>query len=441
MRNSHASARIQTSSFRLRAAFAVAAFAALAACAPAATYYVSPTGSDSNVGTIDKPFANLYRATSKTLPGDVVYLRGGTYAFTCPQTVQGTGSSLAQLTVSSYPGETAVLDFSGSTAGRDGLQIAGKYVTVMNLTVQNSPKSNVSAWGASYVKIKNIKSTGSWAAGILVGATNPGGAHDIEVSGCDVSNCVRVNAGLSASQWQPGIQTYQCDAVTVANNNVHQNYGEGIGFCTTTGSKVTGNQVWDNFSVNIYLDNVDSVSVTSNFVYGTGDTRFFRGTRGASGISLCVEGVTNPIGLRNVEISNNTITNCFAGIWYSGFGLGGGLQNCNISRNTIYKTTGGALLWIDADTRHVGNLIQGNVFQQAGSNGLCTISSTTGLGLGNNCWYGGNAGLGVQATDLLTNPLLLRPGSYSLADYMLSETSPCISKGIGTVQATSSTSI
>lgn len=393
------------------------------------------------MGSIDKPFASMYRATSKTLPGDVVYLRGGTYMFTAPQTIQGNGSSAAWLSVSSYPGETAVLDFSGSTAGRDGLQVAGKYVNVMNLTVQNSPKANISTWGTSYVAIKNIKSTGSMAAGILVGATNPSGAHDIEVSNCEVTNCVRVNASLTSSQWQPAIQTYQVDAVTVANNNVHQNFGEGIGFCTTTGSKITGNQVSDNFSVNVYLDNVDSVTVSSNFIYGTGDTRYYRGTRGASGISMAVEGVLNPIGLRNSEISNNTIANCFAGIWYSSFGLGGGLQNFNISRNTIYKTTGGPLLWVDADSHHLGNMIQGNIFQQSGSCALSTISSVSGLGLGNNCWYGGNAGLAAQPGDLLTNPLLLSPGTFTVSGYALSGASPCIAKGIGTVQSDQSTGI
>ncbi len=410
---------------------ALAVLGALSVSSQAATYFVAPTGSDSNVGTMAKPFASLYRATSRTVPGDVVYLRGGTYKFNVPQTIQGTGNSISRLNVLSYPGERAILDFSTSTAGKDGLQVAGKYVNISNITVQNAPKANISVWGATYVSVKNVKSTGSFAAGILVGATAPGGAHHVEVSGCEVTNCVKVNTSLVSKTWQPAIQIYQANNVTVTSNSVHQNFGEGIGFCTATDSLIQGNTVSDSFSVNIYLDNVDNVDVLGNFAYTTSDSKYYRSGRAASGISMAVEGVLNPIGLRNSEVSNNTVVNCFAGIWYSSFGLGGGLKNFIITNNTIYKTTGGALLWIDTDKGHLGNNIKGNIFQQSGSAALINMPSVTGLGLGNNCWFGGKAGIAAQATDLLKDPMLLHPGTFKLADYGLNQLSPCLTKGIG----------
>jgi len=425
-----------------RSIAALAMIGILTASSPAATYFVAPKGSDSNPGTMAKPFASLYRATSKTVPGDVVYLRGGTYKYSASQTVQGTGSAAARLNVLSYPGERAILDFSAAPAGKNGLQVAGKYVNVSNVTVQNAPGSNISVWGSTYVSVKNVKSTGSYAAGILVGGTTVGASHHVEISGSEVTGCVKVNAKLNAKNWQPAIQIYQGGNVTVSNNSVHENYGEGIGFCTATDSLIQGNTVWDNFSVNVYLDNVDNVDVTSNFVYNTGNSKFYRGGRGASGVSMCVEGVSNPIGLRNSEVSKNTIVNCFAGIWYSSYGLGGGLKNFRITNNTIYKTTGGALLWIDSDKGHLGNIVSGNVFQQSGTAVLSNLASTAGLGLGNNCWYGGKTGLGAQSSDLLKDPMLLRPGSYKLADYTLNQLSPCLAKGIGaTASASAQTKI
>jgi hypothetical protein len=45
----------------------------------ATSYYVSTTGSDSNAGTLDKPFATLMKAQSAAASGDTVYIRGGTY--------------------------------------------------------------------------------------------------------------------------------------------------------------------------------------------------------------------------------------------------------------------------------------------------------------------------------------------------------------------------
>ncbi len=55
----------------------------LAACAAtpalAADVYVAPTGSDTNPGTLAKPFASLTRAQTAVQPGDTVWIRGGTY--------------------------------------------------------------------------------------------------------------------------------------------------------------------------------------------------------------------------------------------------------------------------------------------------------------------------------------------------------------------------
>lgn len=43
------------------------------------SYYISPTGSDSNPGTKSAPFKTLMKAQSVASPGDTVYIRGGVY--------------------------------------------------------------------------------------------------------------------------------------------------------------------------------------------------------------------------------------------------------------------------------------------------------------------------------------------------------------------------
>ena len=45
----------------------------------AMTYYVSPSGKDTNKGSIQNPFATLQQAASVMKPGDVCYLREGRY--------------------------------------------------------------------------------------------------------------------------------------------------------------------------------------------------------------------------------------------------------------------------------------------------------------------------------------------------------------------------
>src|SRR5688572_13789995 len=45
----------------------------------AATYYVSPSGSDSNSGTQGQPFRNIQAAANLVNPGDTVLVSPGTY--------------------------------------------------------------------------------------------------------------------------------------------------------------------------------------------------------------------------------------------------------------------------------------------------------------------------------------------------------------------------
>src|SRR5262249_51334716 len=72
--------------------------------ANAAILYVSTTGNDSNPGTINAPVASLNKANNLASPGDTIYLRGGSYTAARYVYCDKDG-----LTISSYPGEQAVL--------------------------------------------------------------------------------------------------------------------------------------------------------------------------------------------------------------------------------------------------------------------------------------------------------------------------------------------
>jgi len=53
-------------------------------------YYVSTKGSDSNPGTFDKPWKTIGKANSMLQPGDIVYIRVGTYEETINPSRSGT---------------------------------------------------------------------------------------------------------------------------------------------------------------------------------------------------------------------------------------------------------------------------------------------------------------------------------------------------------------
>src|SRR5574341_305076 len=72
-------------------------------------HYVSPSGSDYNDGTLDKPWKTVGHALGKLSPGDVLYLRKGIY-YEHEIRTSVSGNPSAPITIRSYPGERARID-------------------------------------------------------------------------------------------------------------------------------------------------------------------------------------------------------------------------------------------------------------------------------------------------------------------------------------------
>ena len=76
--------------------------------ADATSYYVSPSGSNRNPGTILLPFQTINYALSKAKnPGDTVYLRVGTYREVA--TFPYSGTAIAPIVLTAYNGENAII--------------------------------------------------------------------------------------------------------------------------------------------------------------------------------------------------------------------------------------------------------------------------------------------------------------------------------------------
>jgi len=78
----------------------------------AKTYYVAPGGDDGHPGTIEAPFATVQKAHDNEAlqPGDIIYLRGGTYYPTQQTVFSKKGNTNNYFVLSSYPGEVSVID-------------------------------------------------------------------------------------------------------------------------------------------------------------------------------------------------------------------------------------------------------------------------------------------------------------------------------------------
>jgi hypothetical protein len=100
-----------------------AAFLLAAMTADAAEYYMSPSGSDSNAGTLEKPWKSYRRAQQTLKPGDTLFARGGTYkgrAGGAYRDWKVSGTASAPITFRNYPGEQPVFDGLRGTSSEEG---------------------------------------------------------------------------------------------------------------------------------------------------------------------------------------------------------------------------------------------------------------------------------------------------------------------------------
>ncbi|AOS63294.1 right-handed parallel beta-helix repeat-containing protein [Actinoalloteichus hymeniacidonis] len=71
---------------------------------------VAPDGDDANPGTIDAPLREIQRAVDLAEPGDVIALRGGTYALSTNIQILHSGEPDRPITIAPYQDEHAVID-------------------------------------------------------------------------------------------------------------------------------------------------------------------------------------------------------------------------------------------------------------------------------------------------------------------------------------------
>ncbi|WP_198171201.1 cellulose-binding protein [Actinoplanes awajinensis] len=114
--------------------------------------YVSPTGSDSAAGTQSAP-TTLTSAITRIAAGGTIYLRGGTYSYAQTVTVAAgnNGTAGALKTLSAYPGEVPVLNFSAQaedTAAR-GLALNGNFWRVYGLVVERAGDNGIFIGGSN----------------------------------------------------------------------------------------------------------------------------------------------------------------------------------------------------------------------------------------------------------------------------------------------------
>ena len=404
--------------------------------AAAATYYVSPAGSDRNRGTLAAPFATITKGASVLKPGDQLQVRGGTYRESV--FIHGKRSKTsAPIVIRAYPNEKPIIDGKG-TQGNGVVAIAlSTAIRLEGFEIRNGPNSGIFLYDVQNIHIRKNHVHHNGRYGIRVATDNDskrGTTRYVLVENNDVHHNVLTNAARKAkSSWPQAIGTWRTSNVHIINNRVHENHGEGIDAVVSENGTIVGNTVWDNFSGNIYLDNATNMKVDRNLVISgrSKEARtFYRDGLPAPSIYAANERYEERDNkLNRIRITNNVTVGGKYGFGYGNFELGGGLRNTVVMNNTFY----GAAVWplFIANDAHESTVFDRNIFVARGG-GAYAFAENRNLRFRSNCWHGGKPTTRKKGPgDVVADPRFTRPGGMQKADYRLRPKSPCAGKGAG----------
>lgn len=137
--------------------------------------YVSPTGSDTNAGTVEQPFKTVTKGLAAVGTGGTVILRGGVYLLgSAKLTLNKIAQAGNPIKLWAYEGETPILDCTGNTS--DGISISGSYYHLKGLDQRNAGHNGINISGSNNIVencvVHDNKNTGLHLTGSGVGPSN-----------------------------------------------------------------------------------------------------------------------------------------------------------------------------------------------------------------------------------------------------------------------------
>ena len=416
----------------------------LSMTASAATYYVATTGSDTTGnGSITAPWATINKASTMVAPGDTVYVRGGIYFQQVA--IWTDGSSTARVTYQAYPGELPVIDGANLASGTDVVTLGGDYLDWIGFEIRNATHIGIVGWGCHHVRVLNNTVHSSVRNGIWFGHDNYSRNYDNLIAGNVVYNTVLENQARNWANggWATAVGSFRGERVTIRDNIIYRNFGEGIIIGQSDNCTVAGNEVFDNFSVNIYLSHAQTTTVDSNLVYSTGDTNYYRNSHPAAGISLANEDgpAVEANAVSGNDITNNVIVRAMWGLgfWKDSSELDAhSMTNVRFANNVIYNATLDAVHF-DPDTAHSGVKVENNSFHILTTTlQLADVPATTGITYRNNNWSQAlpTASPAIGTGDYVGTAGFIRPGGLNAEDYKLTSTANLKDRGATLTYAT-----
>jgi hypothetical protein len=386
------------------------------------TYYVSPSGSDSGVGSQSAPWRTIGHAAAVAGAGSTVLIGSGSYGENVTLSVSGSASS--PITFQAAAGasvSTTSLTIKASHVAVKGLTIAGasgNCVTIQyalsDVTLSGNQITNCGADGVSFVR-PGAPPSNNYTSNVLVQNNT-------------ISNVGTVTHGSNIATIYANYLTVQGNDLSVSPNDVFDLWGDHLTF--------RQNNIHD--ISNSYGHHNDV------FQSWTGINNNGLCTPGTSGCDDGAEG--NPV--TNLVVDQNRITTVL-GSNAHGFMLSGPGHNNWTIRNNIFNNIGSSAAIIGTTESGCSSPtsinVYNNTFYNAGSmdaaefncnatgafannivmNGV-GVYVTSGVRQGYNLFYNVSSASLTGTGDKTTNPNLTNPSG---GDFTEASTSPAIQAG------------
>jgi hypothetical protein len=288
------------------------------------TYYVAPDGSDSNPGTIDRPWRTITKATRTVEPGDVVYVRGGVYNELVSIDRSGTPTQLIRFVA--YPGETPVID-GNMELGTGGalLRMWGDYVEFEGFEVCNSAYMGVVLAG-THNRLSRCNVHDITSSGVIING-DYGVVEDSEVWW----TCLDYHYGQS-DDWGSGLSAARHPTgAVIRRNHVHDVWGECVSSFEAEDTLIEDNSIHNCMSVHLYLSDTTGALVQRNYAYWDSGSLMTEGFR--NGLMLGDERYNPPS--RNNTVINNVVVGARIPFYWWPNASNDGMPNTLVANNTF----------------------------------------------------------------------------------------------------------
>ena len=236
-------------------------------------WFVSPSGSSTGDGSQARPwnFATAASgASGRILPGDTVWMRGGTYRG--PFRVMVSGAAGSPVVFRQYPNERAIIDGAGTSSSVSVFYVGGQYTMFWGFEITNSDPVRTTTSLANNVRPNVVSNYASHTKYVDLIVHDGGVAFynepvygDVEISGCLIYN----NGWQSTDRGHGhGLYLKSNNGPVVARDNVVFNqFGYGIHAYSNAGS---GNLVNLHFEGNVAFNNgtLSTIGTSSNILLG-----------------------------------------------------------------------------------------------------------------------------------------------------------------------------